>query len=89
MCNLSLKITFAEQHIHIMYKLLLRPILFYFDPEKVHYFTFSLIRFLCKIPGLSFLFKAIYEVDDKRLEVEIAGLKFKNPVLTINGRVEI
>jgi dihydroorotate dehydrogenase len=63
-----------------MYKLLIRPVLFWFDPEKVHYFTFSLIRLLCKIPGLSFLFKAIYEVDDKRLEVEIAGLKFKNPV---------
>jgi dihydroorotate dehydrogenase len=63
-----------------MYKLLIRPVLFWFDPEKVHYFTFSLIRLLCKIPGLSFLFQAIYEVDDKRLEVEIAGLKFKNPV---------
>jgi len=63
-----------------MYKLLIRPTLFWFDPERVHYFTFSLIRFLCKIPGLSFLFKSIYEVDDKRLEVEIAGLKFKNPV---------
>jgi dihydroorotate dehydrogenase len=63
-----------------MYKTIIRPILFWFDPEKVHYFTFSLIRFLSKIPGFAFLFKAIYEVDDKRLEVEIAGLKFKNPV---------
>ena len=32
-----------------MYKLLIRPILFLFDPEKVHYATFSLIRNLCKI----------------------------------------
>lgn len=63
-----------------MYKLLIRPFLFYFDPEKVHYFTFSMIRFLCKIPGFAFLMKSVYEVNDKKLEVEIAGLKFKNPV---------
>ena len=63
-----------------MYKLLIRPILFWFDPEKVHYFTFSLIRFLSKIPGFSSIFKLLYSVDDKRLETEVFGLKFKNPV---------
>ena len=63
-----------------MYKLLLRPILFWFDPEKVHYFTFSLIHFLSKIPGFSSLFKLLYEVKDPRLETEVFGLKFKNPV---------
>ncbi len=63
-----------------MYKLLIRPILFWFDPEKVHYFTFSLIRNLSKIPGFSTLFKSLYEVNDPRLEVEVFGLKFKNPV---------
>ena len=63
-----------------MYKLLIRPILFCFDPEKVHYFTFSLIRILAKIPGFSLLFRALYEVKDSRLETEVFGLKFKNPV---------
>ena len=63
-----------------MYKQIIRPILFWFDPEKVHYFTFSLIRIVSKIPGFSFLFKTIYEVNDKRLETEVFGLKFKNPV---------
>lgn len=63
-----------------MYKLLIRPILFRFDPEKVHYFTFSLIRSLSKIPGFPSLFKAFYQVEDKRLETEVFGLKFKNPV---------
>ena len=62
-----------------MYKLLIRPFLFLFDPEKVHYFTFSLIRFLNKI-GFSAIFKSIYEVNDVRLEREVFGLKFKNPV---------
>jgi dihydroorotate dehydrogenase len=63
-----------------MYKLIIRPILFLFDPEKVHYFTFSLIRFLSKIPGFSSLFNLIYGVNDPRLETEVFGLKFKNPV---------
>lgn len=63
-----------------MYKLLIRPILFWFDPEEVHYFTFSLIRFVNRIPGFSSIFKSLYEVNDKRLEREVFGLKFKNPV---------
>ncbi len=63
-----------------MYKLIIRPILFLFDPEKVHYFTFSLIRFLSKIPGFSLLFNLIYGLNDPRLETEVFGLKFKNPV---------
>jgi dihydroorotate dehydrogenase len=63
-----------------MYKLLIRPVLFWFDPEEVHHFTFSLIRFLCKIPGFPALFQSLYEVKDTRLEREVFGLKFKNPV---------
>lgn len=63
-----------------MYKLLLRPILFCFDPEKVHYFTFSLIRTFSKIPGFPSLFKSLYQLNDKRLERNLFGLTFKNPV---------
>ncbi|WP_281239047.1 MULTISPECIES: quinone-dependent dihydroorotate dehydrogenase [Flavobacterium] len=63
-----------------MYKIFIRPILFCFDPEKVHYFTFSLIRIVSKIPGIPSLFRFLYQVNDKRLETEVFGLKFKNPV---------
>ncbi|UFH47490.1 quinone-dependent dihydroorotate dehydrogenase [Flavobacterium galactosidilyticum] len=63
-----------------MYKTFIRPLLFRFDPEEVHYFTFSLIRFLSKIPGFSAISKSLYEVEDSRLETEVFGLKFKNPV---------
>lgn len=62
-----------------MYKLLIRPLLFKIDPEKAHYITFSLVRFLCKI-GFRPLFAAIYTVSNKNLEREVFGLKFKNPV---------
>lgn len=63
-----------------MYKLFVRPILFWFDPEKVHYFSFSFIKFICKIPFIPKLLKSVYEVQDSRLEREVFGLKFKNPV---------
>ncbi|WP_010180978.1 quinone-dependent dihydroorotate dehydrogenase [Aquimarina agarilytica] len=63
-----------------MYQTLIRPLLFKFDPEKVHYFTFSLIRFLNKIPGVASIFKGLYKVEHKSLERKVFGLTFKNPV---------
>ena len=62
-----------------MYKILVRPILFLLDPEKVHHLTFSLIRFFGKL-GLSGLFRSICVIENKALEREVFGLKFKNPV---------
>jgi len=63
-----------------MYKLLIRPLFFLFDPEKIHHFTFSLIRLVNRVPFLPGIFRRIYFLDDKRLERELFGLKFKNPV---------
>ena len=63
-----------------MYKAIIRPIFFLFDPEKVHYFTFSLIRFLCKIPLVPSIFRNFYQINDKKLERNLFGLSFKNPV---------
>ncbi|WP_435262467.1 quinone-dependent dihydroorotate dehydrogenase [Tenacibaculum sp. nBUS_03] len=63
-----------------MYKLIIRPIFFLFDPEKIHYFTFSLVRFLSKIPLVSLFFRSLYQVNDKKLERNLFGLTFKNPV---------
>jgi len=63
-----------------MYKALIRPLLFCFDPEKVHHFTFTLIRLVCKIPGIPGLLRSLYAVKDERLERKLFGLTFKNPV---------
>jgi dihydroorotate dehydrogenase len=63
-----------------MYKLIIRPILFLFDPEKVHYYTFSLIRVLCKIPLIPNLFRSLYQLNDKKLERTLFGLTFNSPV---------
>jgi len=63
-----------------MYKALLRPLFFLFDPEKIHHFTFSLIKFTCKIPGIASLYRSLYVVEDAKLERKLFGLTFKNPV---------
>ena len=63
-----------------MYKSVVRPILFFFDPEKIHHFTFSLIKVVCKIPFVSKIFRGFYVVNDKRLERTLFGITFKNPV---------
>ncbi|AVI51472.1 dihydroorotate dehydrogenase (quinone) [Pukyongia salina] len=62
-----------------MYKSILRPLLFKFDPEKVHYFTFTLIRFLSAI-GVGSIFRKIYKLNDPDLKREVFGLTFPNPV---------
>lgn len=62
-----------------MYKNLIRPILFQCDPEKVHYITFAIIRLFGAL-GLTRLYKTLFVLEDKRLEREVFGLKFKNPV---------
>lgn len=63
-----------------MYKLLLRPILFLFDPEAVHHFTFKSIKFSRKILGVAAIRRALYKFEDKKLERQLFGLTFKNPV---------
>ena len=62
-----------------MYKFLIRPLLFQFDPEKVHHFSFAAIRLLSRL-GLAPLIRKCYLLEDKRLEREVFGLTFKNPV---------
>lgn len=63
-----------------MYKSLLRPVLFLFDPEKVHHFTFSCIKILHKIPFVPLVLKKIFQVNNPKLERNLFGLSFKNPV---------
>lgn len=53
---------------------------FRFDPEKIHYFTFSLLKFWLKIPGVSWVWKRMYLLNDPQLETVVAGIRFPNPV---------
>ena len=62
-----------------MYKTLIRPLLFLLDAERVHHLSFKFIRILSNI-GFGPIFRRCYLVSDGRLEREVFGLKFRNPV---------
>ncbi len=63
-----------------MYKRLIRPLLFKLSPEKAHNFTFGLIRFLFALPFVRTIFYTLYTTNHPKLEREVFGIKFKNPV---------
>ncbi|MBL0342092.1 MAG: quinone-dependent dihydroorotate dehydrogenase [Bacteroidetes bacterium] len=63
-----------------MYKQLIRPVLFLFPAEGVHHFAMKVMKIAGKIPGIPSLLNSLYGVSDKKLERNIAGLVFPNPV---------
>ncbi len=63
-----------------MYKRLIRPILFLFDPELIHHISFFLIKRFINIPGVKYLTKKKFSINSKSLEREVFGIKFPNPV---------
>ncbi len=63
-----------------MYKKIISPFLFLFDPEKIHTFTFFLIKVFFKIPILGFIIESFYKVKSPKLERKLFGLNFENPV---------
>ena len=64
----------------MIYRLLLRPILFQFDAEKVHNFTFTCLSFFGKIPFLFSFIKFLYKPTNPKLETNLFGIKFPSPV---------
>lgn len=62
-----------------MYKQLIRPVLYRFDPEKIHYSTFRMMRTMRSL-GLLKPFFGNKVNNDKRLEREVFGIRFPNPV---------
>lgn len=63
-----------------MYKLLFRPLLFLFPPEKAHNITLSLLKAARYIPGCRLLIRLVCKRRCKMLERELFGIRFPNPV---------
>lgn len=59
---------------------LIKPLLFQFDPEKVHYFVTRNLKRFNRFPGGAALSRALWDVKNTSLEREVFGLQFKNPV---------
>ncbi len=60
----------------MIYKSIVRPVLFKIDPEKVHNFTMSMLSGSVFPP----LLKLMNTFEDKKLETKVGNLTFKNPV---------
>lgn len=62
-----------------MYKLV-KPLFFQFDPEKIHYTVTDSLKIAQKVWGVPSLLKSFFTLEDKKLERNVFGLNFKNPV---------
>jgi dihydroorotate dehydrogenase len=63
-----------------VYKLFIRPLLFLFEPEQIHHFSFSFLKSACSLPGVKKLLAYFFVVHSKKLERELFGIRFTNPV---------
>ena len=68
-----------------MYKHILKPILFRFNPETAHNILFSLLSIIRYIPFVNPILRAIYKKDSPSLEKEVFGITFPNPVGLAGG----
>ena len=68
-----------------MYKHILKPILFRFNPETAHNILFSLLSFLRYVPFAGSILRAIYKKDSPNLSKEVFGINFPNPVGLAGG----
>jgi dihydroorotate dehydrogenase len=59
---------------------LIKPILFQFDPENIHYFVTRNLKRANRFPGGAALSRSVWDIKDHRLQKEVFGLKFINPV---------
>ncbi|HWZ15267.1 MAG TPA: quinone-dependent dihydroorotate dehydrogenase [Mucilaginibacter sp.] len=59
---------------------LIKPLLFKFDPEQVHHFVTANLKRFNRFPGGQALSRALWGLDDPRLERDVFGLPFKNLV---------
>ena len=63
-----------------MYKTILRPIFFLFDPETIHHWAFFWLKLLQKMPFIGKLQQKIFHIKDKSLEKIVFGITFPNTV---------
>jgi len=63
-----------------VYKFIIRPVLFLFDAERVHHFSFSVIRLIHRLPFAKSIIRACFSVRHPNLEKELFGIRFPNPV---------
>ena len=64
----------------MIYKSIIRPLLFRFDAEKIHDFTFLSIKLLSYIPFVFYFLEKYFKVSDPLLRTKLFGIDFPSPV---------
>lgn len=64
----------------LVYQSLLKPLLFNLSPEKAHHFTVQSLHTALAVPGLGALLKRNWSYRSPKLETNLFGLHFPNPV---------
>ncbi len=64
----------------MIYRSIIRPILFRFNPETIHHFVGFSLKLAFSVPGLSWALRKSFTLTHPLLKREVFGLKFPNPV---------
>ncbi len=68
------------RNIAALYKLLLKPFLFLLSPEKAHHVTLFLLKIGLAFPGLNYCIRRSFVLKNPKLQRNLLGLTFANPV---------
>lgn len=68
-----------------MYKHILKPILFRFNPETAHNMIMSTLTFMRYVPFARSIMRSMYKKESPQLAREVFGLNFPNPVGLAGG----
>lgn len=68
-----------------MYKHILKPILFRFNPETAHNMIFGALKCMRYVPFARSIMRGLYKKDTPSLEKEVFGIHFPNPVGLAGG----
>jgi dihydroorotate dehydrogenase len=63
-----------------MYKSLIRPTLFMFNPERVHHMVVKMLHTGFRIPGVKSLVKRQYHFEDPDMGIDLFGIHFPNRI---------
>lgn len=64
----------------MLYRRLIRPLLYRFDAERIHGAVFAALTAGQSVPGLVRLLRALCVPDDPRLRTEVLGMRLPHPV---------
>ena len=64
----------------MIYKGIIKPLLFLLDAEKAHHVTTAMFSFLLKLPLVSSILKQSFKFEHPKLNKELMGIQFPNPI---------